>query len=97
MIAAYTEEEAGSYLFSYMTRHWLLTKGGGGRKGSSIVHEEPLTSVADPQPGFGIRCLFDPWIRDPRWVKNQDPDPRPGSGMNNPDHVSESLETKFLG
>ncbi len=24
---------------------------------------------------FGIRCLFDPWIRDPGWVKNQDPDP----------------------
>jgi hypothetical protein len=23
----------------------------------------------------GIRCLFDPWIRDPGWVKNQDPDP----------------------
>jgi hypothetical protein len=26
--------------------------------------------------------------------KNQDPDP--GSGMNNPDHISESLETIFL-
>jgi hypothetical protein len=23
----------------------------------------------------GIRCLLDPWIRDPGWVKNQDPDP----------------------
>ncbi len=23
--------------------------------------------------GSGIRCLFDPWIRDPWWVKNQDP------------------------
>jgi hypothetical protein len=21
-------------------------------------------SVADPDPGCGIRCLFDPWIRD---------------------------------
>ncbi len=20
-------------------------------------------------PGSGIRCLFDPWIRDPGWVK----------------------------
>jgi hypothetical protein len=28
---------------------------------------------------------------DPRWVKKQDPDPR--SGMNNPNHISESLET----
>jgi hypothetical protein len=46
----------------------------------------------------GIRCLFDPWIRDPEWVKSKDPDPgsgSSGSGMNNPDHVSESLETIF--
>jgi hypothetical protein len=33
------------------------------------------------------------WIRDPRWVKNQDPDT--GSGINNPDHISGSLETVF--
>jgi hypothetical protein len=25
--------------------------------------------------------------------KNQDPDPRSGSGMNNTDHISENLET----
>ncbi len=25
--------------------------------------------------GPGIRCHFDPWIRHPGWVKNQDPDP----------------------
>jgi hypothetical protein len=24
--------------------------------------------------GSWIRCLFDPWIRDPGWVKSQDPD-----------------------
>jgi hypothetical protein len=30
--------------------------------------------------GSGIRCLFDLWIRDPRWVKNQEPDPDLGSG-----------------
>jgi hypothetical protein len=36
--------------------------------------------------GSGIRYIFDPWIRDPGWVKSQDPDP--GSGMNNPDHIS---------
>jgi hypothetical protein len=23
----------------------------------------------------GIQCIFDPWIQDPGWVKNQDPDP----------------------
>ncbi len=42
-----------------------------------------------------IRCLFDPWIRDPGWVKNQDPDPGSGSKMNILDHISESLETTF--
>jgi hypothetical protein len=26
-------------------------------------------SVADPDPGSGIGCLFDPWIRDPGWEK----------------------------
>jgi hypothetical protein len=31
--------------------------------------------------GSGLPCLTDPWIRDPGWVK---------SGMNNPDHISES-------
>jgi|688.fasta_scaffold1326349_1 hypothetical protein len=25
--------------------------------------------------GYGIRCLFDPWIRDPGWIKKQDTDP----------------------
>jgi hypothetical protein len=25
--------------------------------------------------GSGIRCLFDPWIRDSGWVNNQVPDP----------------------
>jgi hypothetical protein len=45
--------------------------------------------------GSGIRCLFDSWIGDSGWVKNQDPDPGSGSGMNIPDHISESLETIF--
>jgi hypothetical protein len=56
----------------------------------------------DPDPGTGIRCLFDPSIRDqgsgikdPGRVKNQVPDPGSGSGMNIPDHISESLETSF--
>jgi hypothetical protein len=34
--------------------------------------------------GSGIRCLFDPWIRDPGWVESQHPDPerrQVGSGM----------------
>jgi hypothetical protein len=28
-----------------------------------------ICSVADPDPGSGIRCLFNPWIRDPGWEK----------------------------
>ncbi len=44
-------------------------------------------------PGSGIRCFFDPWIRDPGWVKKCGS----GSGVNNPDHISESLETISLG
>ncbi len=43
---------------------------------------------------------FDPWVlgsgirnQDLGWVKSQDQDP--GSGMKNPDHISESLETIF--
>jgi hypothetical protein len=34
-------------------------------------------------------------IRDPGWVKNQDPDPGSGSGINILDHISENLETIF--
>jgi hypothetical protein len=46
-----------------------------------IFFTTALGSVADPVPRSGIRCLFDPWIRDSGWVKNPDP----GSRMNNPD------------
>jgi hypothetical protein len=41
------------------------------------------TSVADPDPRSG--AFFDPWIQDPG----------SRSGMNNADHISESLETIF--
>ncbi len=33
------------------------------------VFIEPVLRIWDPVP------FFDPWIRDPGWVKNQDPDP----------------------
>jgi hypothetical protein len=36
---------------------------------------------------------FNSWIRDPGWVKKSGS----GSGMNNPDHISESFETIFWG
>jgi hypothetical protein len=47
--------------------------------------------------GSGIRCLLTPGsgIWDPGWVKFKDPNPGSGSGMNNPDHIFESLETIF--
>ncbi len=41
--------------------------------------------------GSGIRCLIDPWIRDPVWVKNQDPDPG-----EHPDHISRELRNNFF-
>jgi hypothetical protein len=43
--------------------------------------------------GSGIWCLFDPWIRDPGWLKKS----RSGSVMNTPDQISESLKNNFLG
>jgi hypothetical protein len=70
------------------THHRLLLVG-------SLVHVCP----APPRQHFcrerargpsGIRCLFlTTWIRDTGWVKKS------GSGMNKPDHISESLETIF--
>jgi hypothetical protein len=43
--------------------------------------------------GSRIRDLLDPWIQDPGWVKNQDPEPGSGSGMHIQDHISKSIET----
>jgi hypothetical protein len=47
---------------------------------------------------FRIRdpVLFNLWIPDRDLGRGKNPDPDPGSGMNIPDHSSESLET-FLG
>ena len=57
-------------------------------------HLLPVLRIRILDPGSG--AFLTPGIRDPRWLKNQDPDPGSGSGMNNPDHISESLETIFL-
>ncbi len=43
--------------------------------------------------GSGIRCFFDPWIRDP--VSGMGKEQGSGYGMNNPDHISQRLETIF--
>jgi hypothetical protein len=31
----------------------------------TIITRYLISNVADPDPGSGIGCLFDPWIRDP--------------------------------
>jgi hypothetical protein len=54
-------------------------------EGQNAAVQELRSSVAHTDPGSGIRCLFDPWIRDPGWVESQHLDP--GSGMTNPDHI----------
>ena len=63
-----------------------------------------ISSVANPDPGSGIRDPVPFWSldsgsgiqdRDPGWVKSQDLDPGSGSGMDNPDLISESWETIF--
>ncbi len=44
-------------------------------------------SVANPDPESGIRCLFDPWIRDGEKIRIRDPgcsfdvDPTPGTAI----------------
>ncbi len=43
----------------------------------SVLKMSRIRNTADQWCGCGsgIRCLFDPWIRDSGWVKSQDPDP----------------------
>ncbi len=56
-----------------------------------------IYSVADPDQGSGIRCLFDPWIRDLEWVFFRIPDP--GSRIPDPgsqDHILKSFLTILL-
>jgi hypothetical protein len=50
-------------------------------------NQKALTVRQGCGSGSGIRRLFDPWILDPGWVKNQNPYPGSGSVMNNPDHI----------
>jgi hypothetical protein len=52
--------------------------------GTRYLRASVADPVRDPVP---FRSL------DPGWVKNQDP--YPGSGMNIPDHISESLKQFF--
>ncbi len=68
--------------------------GGGSQFGRRDGQSVTLVSVADPDPGSGAFLTPGSGIRDPGWVESQHPDP--GSGMNNPDHIFQSLETIFL-
>jgi hypothetical protein len=60
---------------------------GGGWEGSELSNITPLAqrSISTPSKcygtGSGIRCLFEPWIRDPGWVKirTRIRDEQPGS------------------
>jgi hypothetical protein len=45
--------------------------------------------------GSGIRCYFDPWIRDPGWKKPRARIRDLGSGMNIPYHIFEDLVSTF--
>jgi hypothetical protein len=53
-------------------------------KGPHIFYD--FTSVADPRSS----AFIDPWIRDGK-------KPGSGSAMNNPNHISESLEIIVMG
>ncbi len=55
------------------------------------VHDDKKVETIVADPDMGSEGLFDPWIQDPGWVKKSTPE----SGMNIPDHISESLETIF--
>jgi hypothetical protein len=56
---------------------------------TGIVTEKILYAIIR----LGLFPVLQIRIRDPGWVKNQDPDL--GSGINIPDHISRSLETIF--
>ena len=62
-----------------------------------VKNSDPGSGIQDGKnldPGSGIRDgkNSDPGskIENPGWVKSQDPDLGSGSGMENPDHISES-------
>jgi hypothetical protein len=55
----------------------------GGAQHSTRHHQRASGGYRVLVPVLRIRCLFDPWIRDPGWVESQ----HPGSGMNNPEHI----------
>jgi serine/threonine protein kinase len=68
-------EMATSGRIGQLTRHFfLMLRAQFGRKFADLT-EENAKICPVLRSGSGIRCLFDPGIRDPGWVKSQDPDP----------------------
>jgi hypothetical protein len=52
------------------------------------------SSVADPDPGSGFQCLFDPWILDPGYGMSRSQHPDPGSGIGDKQPGSYFLELR---
>jgi hypothetical protein len=70
-------------------KQFIATKTGTNRAKPITIHVDLVPKHWRGQCcGSGIRCLFDPWIRN---GKNSGS----GSEKNNPDHISESVETLF--
>jgi hypothetical protein len=59
--------------------HHLSARLSASRRDTPPAGKSPGTILfymsSEQRCGSGIRCLFDFWIRDPGWVKNQHPDP----------------------
>jgi hypothetical protein len=79
----------------------LLSRLAAAAQAATAPAERTLTlavpSVADPDPGSGIRCLLDPWIRDP--VSGRGKKSGSGSGIRDEQPGSYFLELRnnFLG
>ncbi len=52
-------------LFSFQCQNGIIFQKAGFSFQIFLTFLLHFISVADPDPGLGIRCLFDPWIRDP--------------------------------
>jgi hypothetical protein len=67
-----------------------------GKKKKLERKRENTNRVADPEPGSGIRCLFDPWIRvrDPGSGIGRSQYPDPGSGIRDEQPGSYFLELR---
>jgi hypothetical protein len=84
--------ELALYSYTLESVAFKVVFGGGGGERVPLYHLCALGSVADPDPGSGAFLTPGSGVG-----KKSDPDPASRSGMNNPDHISERLETIFWG